>query len=444
VARAPAKPKVTLDAILEATDMAPVKLETKAWTDLTVLEAVPHGARVRKGDVLVKLDTDKLKEQITDLEQDQAAAVLALELAQYELENLQQATPLRLDAARRTHRNATEDLGYFERIGREQREKMSKFNLKSAEQRLESAREELKQLEKMYKADDLTEETEEIILKRQKFAVESAELGLESAKLSTELALKTSIPREAETLLAGKRDQDLALALAEQSLPRALTKKRYDVEKLKRDQKKAEKRLADLKRDLDLLDVRAPMDGVVYYGACEAGKWPSGAAVAKKLMPTGKLMPNEVFITVINPDNLMLRAVVPEGELAKLKTGMEGQAAPVAAPDKKLPVKLEELGYIPLPAGGFEARLSIKPDPGLRLVPGMNAKVSLGEAQKSDALLVPKEAVFTEGSESVVYVLKAGGEPEKRSVKTGEAEGNMVAITQGLSEGEKVLLKKPE
>ena len=205
VARAPAKPKVTLDAILEATDMAPVKLETKAWTDLTVLEAVPHGARVRKGDVLVKLDTDKLKEQITDLEQDQAAAVLALELAQYELENLQQATPLRLDAARRTHRNATEDLGYFERIGREQREKMSKFNLKSAEQRLESAREELRQLEKMYKADDLTEETEEIILKRQKFAVESAELGLESAKLSTELALKTSIPREAETLLAQAR-----------------------------------------------------------------------------------------------------------------------------------------------------------------------------------------------------------------------------------------------
>jgi HlyD family secretion protein len=444
VARAPAKAKVQLDAVLEATEMAPVKLEPKAWTDLTVLEAVPHGARVRKGDVLVKIDTEKLKEQINETEQDQAAAVLGLELAQFELENLEKTTPLKLEAAKRTQRNSSEDFDYFESTGRAQREKSTKFNLKGAEQRLDGAREELKQLEKMYKADDVTEDTEEIILRRQKFAVESAEYGLETSKQFADLSLKTSIPREAEALKAGRRDQELALALAEQTLPRTLAKKRYETEKLKRDQKKAEKRFADLKKDLDVLDVRAPMDGVVYYGACEAGKWPTGAAVAKKLMPTGKLTPNEVFMTVVNPEKMVLKGVVPESDLSKVKTGMEGQAAPVAAPDKKLPVKLDELGYVPAPTGGFDARLSVKPDPNLRLMPGMNCKVSLGETQKSDALLVPKEAVFAEGGQSFVYVQKSGGESEKRSVKTGEAEGSMVAVTQGLSEGEKVLLKKPE
>lgn len=364
--------------------MAPVKLETKAWTDLTVLEAVAHGARVKKGDVLVKLDTEKLREQINDLEQDQPATALGLELAQFELDNLQQVTPLRLDAARRTHRNATEDLAYFEKIGRAQREKGATFSVKSAEQRLDGAREELKQLEKMYKADDLTEETEEIVLKRQKFAVESAEYSMDISKQAADLSLKTSIPREAENLKAGKRDQDLALALSEETLPRTLVKKRYDVEKLKRDQKKSEKRLADLKKDLETIsNIRAPLDGVVYYGACEGGKWTTGAAVAKKLTPTSKLLQNEVFITVVNPDKLVLKATVQEADLGKVSTGMAGEASPVSAPDKKLPVTLDELGGVPLPAGGFEARLSVKPEAGVRLVPGMNCKVSIGEGEKS-------------------------------------------------------------
>ena len=444
VARSPAKPKVQLEAVFEAAEMIPVKIEAKAWTDLTVLEAVPHGARVKKGEVLVKIDTEKLREQISDLEQDQSTATLGLELAQFELDNLLQTTPLRLDAAKRTQRNATEDLAYFENTGRSQREKAANFNVKSAEQRLDGAKEELKQLEKMYKADDLTEETEEIILKRQKFAVESGEYALETTRQNSELSLKTSIPREAETLKAAKRDQELALALSEQTLPRNLTKKRYDVEKLKRDQKKSEKRLADLKKDLEALNVRAPTDGIVYYGACEAGKWTTGAAVAKKLIPTGKLLPNEVFMTVVNPDQLVLKAVVQESDLSKVKPGLAGEAVPVAAPDKKLSVKIEELGTVPQPIGGFEARLSVKTDPSLRLMPGMNCKVSLGEPEKSKALLVPKEAVFSEGGESCVFLLKSGGKHEQRTVKTGESEGNMIAIQQGLSEGDKVLLKRPE
>jgi HlyD family secretion protein len=389
-APAVAKPKVTLDAVFESVEMAPVKLETKAWTDLTVIEAVAHGARVKKGDVLVKLDLEKIREQISDLEQDQPASALALEVAQFELDNLQQTTPLRLDAARRGHRNATEDLSYFEKTGRAQREKAATFNLKSSEQRLDGAKEELKQLEKMYKADDLTEETEEIVLKRQKFAVESAEYFLETAKQSADLNLKTSIPREAENMKAGKRDQDLALALSEETLPRTLAKKRYDVEKLKRDAKKSEKRFADLKKDLEMISsIKAPMDGVVYYGACEGGRWTTGAAVVKKLVPTGKLMPNEVFITVVNPDKLVLKATVQEADLGKVTTGMAGEASPVSAPDKKLSATLDELGVVPLPTGGFEARLSVKPETGVRLVPGMNCKVALGEGEKSKSASKP-------------------------------------------------------
>jgi multidrug efflux pump subunit AcrA (membrane-fusion protein) len=443
ITRGSLRAKLQLDAVFQATEMQAIKLEPKAWMDLTVMEVVPHGARVKKGDVLLKLDLEKLRDQIDDIEKDQPLGALGMEQAAAELENLVQGTPQKLEAARRGARVADEELAYFDKTGREQREKNAKFTLKNAEQRLENALEELKQLEKMYKNDDLVEETEEIILKRQRFAVESAQFYLDATRLSTDRDLKTMIPREAETLKAQKRDQELALTLAEETLPKALAKKRLDVEKLKRDQKKTEKRLADLKHDLQQLTVRSPMDGVVYYGACESGKWTTGAAIAKKLMPGSKLMPIEILLTVVNPEKMVLKGIIPEAELAKFKTGMAGQAALVSAPDKKLAVTLEEIGSVPAPIGGFEATLCLAAERPATVVPGMNAKVTLSESLKQDVLLAPSDAVFTEGAQKYVFVAKPDGKSEKRFIKTGDTENKQVEILEGLAEGDKILLKAP-
>ena len=444
ITRGSIKRVLQLDAVLEASEMTPVRLEPKVWSDLTVVESVPHGTRVRAGDILVRLDIEKLRDQIADLEQDAPGAVTALELARAELANLTEATPQKLEAARRGRRNFDEDHEYFEKFGRERRIRTAGFNVKSAEQRLANAAEELKQLEQMYAADDLTEQTEEIILKRQQFEVEAAEFSLDNVRASTDRELTTAIPRETENLKAQKRDQELALALAEETLPKALARKQFEVEKLARDQKKAQKRLADLQADLAGLDVRAPADGVVMYGACEGGKWTTGPVVAKKLVRGGKLAPFEVFMTVVNPDRFQLKAVVPEGELGKARLGMTGEAVPVARPDRKLPVQLEAIDRVPLVTGGFGATLSLTPSGPADLQPGMNCKVTLSDVRGSAALLAPVAAVFGEGDQKHVFVRLDNGKSEKRAVRTGETDGKSIEVLEGLAEGDKILLQKPE
>jgi multidrug efflux pump subunit AcrA (membrane-fusion protein) len=442
--RGAVKNKGQLEAVFEAVEMMPMKLESKAWTDLTVIEAVAHGAKVKKGDALVRIETQKLEEQISELEQDRPLAALTLELAEMELENLKESTPLKLETARRARRISEEDYHYFVNTNRVQRERAAKFSIKNAEQRLDYALEELAQLEKMYKADDLTEETEEIILKRQKFAVESARFSLDATRLTSARELDVALPRELETLKSQKRDQELAFALSEESLPRNIRKKTLEVEKLRRDQMKPEKRIADLKQDLANLTVRAPMDGVVYYGACENGRWTTGAVLAKKLVPGGRLSANEVFMTVLDPDKLVIKAVVPESELSRVEPGSKGQAVPTAAADKKLIVKVEEVGLVPLPGGGFEATLSVEQEKGVHLVPGMTCKLSIDGSQKAEIVVAPKEAVFIEGKEKLVYVAGNGAAPERRIVKTGESDDKLIEILEGATEGEKILLKKPE
>jgi len=435
---------VQFDAVLEAVEMHPVCIEPKAWADLTVVEAAAHGARVRAGDALVRLDTDKLREQIADLEQDAPAAAIALEMARAELASLKEATPHRLAAARRSRRVVDEDQEYFEKEGRERRIRSAKFNVQSAEQRLANAEEELKQLRQMYEADDLTEQTEEIILKRQEFEVETAAFSLDHLRASSEREIETAIPRETENLQSQKRDQGLALALAEETLPKALTRKELEVEKLARDQKKAQKRLDDLKADLAALDVRAPADGVVMYGACEAGRWTTGPVVTKKLVRGGKLAPYEIFMTVVNPDRFQLKAVVPEADLGKTRIGMAGEAAPVALPNRKLPVKIESVDRVPLVTGGFGATLSLTPSGPRDLQPGMNCKVTLTDTSSANALVAPVQAVLGEGDEKHVFVRVADGKAEKRAVRTGESDGQNIEIVEGLAEGDTILLSKPE
>jgi multidrug efflux pump subunit AcrA (membrane-fusion protein) len=444
VTRGVIKVKAQFDAVAEAIEAEPIKFSPKSWMDLTVIEAVAHGSRVKKGDLLVKLDVDKLRDQIEDLEADRPASSLTMELAQAELENLRQTTPQKLDAAKRAKKNASDDYTYFENTGRPSREKNAKFMVKSSEQRLMGANEELKQLEKMYKADDLTEETEEIVLKRQRFAVEAAEFSLQNSREFAERELKSSLPREYETLKNAKRDQELALSLAEITVPKALTKKQLDFEKLKRDQQKAERKLNDLRYDLDMLTQRAPMDGVAYYGACENGRWTTGAMLGKKLVPGGKLMPNEIVMTIVNPERLRLRAVVSEADLGNYTANMKGEATPLSSPNNKLPVRLDDISLVPLPGGGFDATLSLTKNKSVSLLPGMTCKVAFTGIEKKVAAAVPKSAVFSDPTSKFVYVQKKDGSNEKRIVKTGESDDSLIEITEGVSEGDKVLLKKPE
>ncbi len=443
VARGALKTSIQWDAVFEAREMHPIRLAPRAWQDMTVVDALEQGATVKKGQPLVRLDLEKLREQIADIERDQPAARVAMEVAEAELRHLAESTPLRLEAARRSQRVASEEYDYFTSTLRDQREQTSRFSVKSAEERLESAKEELRQLEKMYKADDLTEDTEEIILKRQRFAVEASEFYLNNARQNMERELKVNLPRDHESLKAKKRDEDLSLALLETTLPRALEKKRQEVEKLKRDQEKAARRHEDLKHDLAMLEVKSPAGGIVYHGACDQGRWTTAAMVSRKLAPGGKLLPNEVIMTVVEPAKLQLRASVAEGDLSRIKPGMKGEAVPVSAPHLKLAAVIEEISLVPLAAGGYGATLSFKMEKGARLVPGMNCKVTFKDVPKAEALLVPKEAVVTENKQTHVLV-KSGGREEKRTVKTGESDDTMIEILEGLKAGDIVVVKKAD
>ena len=150
-----------------------------------------------------------------------------------------------------------------------------------AKDMLEYEEEELRQLEKMYKADDLGEETEAIVLKRARDSVKRAKFGLEMPKSSTTTFRKFSLPRQEERIKEAADAGRPRMEPGQDQPALALSKHRLEVEKLKIQRAQAAERLNKLIADRAAMTVKAPCDGIVYYGKCVRGKWSgSGARIA--------------------------------------------------------------------------------------------------------------------------------------------------------------------
>ncbi|HPP52249.1 MAG TPA: biotin/lipoyl-binding protein, partial [Thermoguttaceae bacterium] len=174
IAPKPLKIEVTLDGYLEPRDAQEIIFKPEAWMDWEVVSAVKHGAQVRQGDVLIQFDPKKLNEAITEAKADLRAVEIAMQLAQLEVQWAESVSPIDLALLERTQKRFAEDYDRFFKVKQPLARKEADLMLRRGQYILESEEEELRQLEKMYKADDLTEETEEFILKRQRFFVELA------------------------------------------------------------------------------------------------------------------------------------------------------------------------------------------------------------------------------------------------------------------------------
>jgi multidrug resistance efflux pump len=448
VARKPLKVDVNLEGTFEAATMAEIKLRPKSWKEFEVVSAIEHGTEVKKGDVLVTFDAEDIDKAIADRRRDQQVAKMALEAARHELTILKKATPLELKAAERTEEQAQEDLERFLEIDRPMSEKSAKFNYESSQKMLEYEQEELRQLEKMYEADDLTEDTEEIILKRQRDTVERAKFYVQLSKTQYEDALEVSLPRHEENVKERTERAELLRRRTDFALPSSL--KRTEIELARQDVQyaRSEVELARLVADRKLMTIKAPFDGLLYYGRCTRGQWSGGTSAADDLQPGGTISTGEVFMTVVQPRPVFVRATMEERHLHRLKPGMKGVVEPKGFPDLKLPAVIDRVDAVPNVASKFEVK--VKLELGVEadgLMPGMAGTVKFVPYKKRDALVAPASAVFSDELDEekrFVYLAVKDGPPRKQPVTVGEKSGDQIEILDGVDEGDEILAQRPE
>ena len=430
----------TFGATALPTETTPIRLDVKAWGDFEIEQIASHGSKVAAGDVLLKFDAEDIDKKLDDARRALAASEINLAQAELAAKTAADSTALKLDAARRAARNAKEALEYFAKTRRKAAEEGAEQGLKRAKEALENAKEELKQLQKMYDADDLTEETEEIILTRQKDAVARAEFGLRMEQLDYDRTMKVSLPREEEALVAADKSAGIDLIDAEANLPRALKLQQIALDGARIGFAREKENLAKLEADRKLFEIKAPAAGWFYYGTIEEGRWTTGEMI-KGLVVHGKAPLKRPFATFIPATaKLGLVAFVDEPTARSLAPESKGTATVGGREEADLPVTLVSASPTPGTDGRYRAQLDITWPKELTVTPGATAEVTLVSYQKADALTVPTKALTQTATGWTVEVKLADGKSEQRPVKRGRSSKDQTEILSGLEAGQVVIV----
>jgi HlyD family secretion protein len=437
--------EVELEALVvpgEAVAYAVGPLSAAPWS---VEQIVAHGSRVKKGETILRVETRELDVELGKQRVDAKMRELALAKATKELAAMELEVRADLAAAQRKAARAKEDLEYFSKVGREATRANAAQSVIAFEQRLAATQEELTQLEAMYKADDVTEDTEEIILKRQRDDLSNAQFALAQAKLKAKEVFDTVLPRQDEDYKEAVLRGDFQLAEANENLPRALEMKRHELAKARDAAAEADRQLANLEADRKAMSFTAPVDGVLYYGEFANGSW-NGAEMVKGLVRGAKLPPHRVFATLVpNASKPRLAVRLTEEQIGSLSAKSTGTAALAAQPNIVFGVAARTLSAYPDGDGRYLLELDPQVPEGLQAVAAMKAKVVMQAYQTEKALLLPKEAITRDGAGVAHVALRlANGSVEKRVVRVGHEHKGHLEILSGLEAGQVVVIGSEE
>lgn len=441
------KVEIELDGTFVAKDMEEVALRPEVWTDYEIVEIVPHGAKVHAGQTLIKFDARKINQAIDDLELEQRLSEIAIRREEEELPRLERTLELNLEEAERSEKNAREDFDRYNEIERPMAVKSANFMVKYYQSMLDYEKDELDQLVKMYKADDLTEETEEVVLKRQRNSVEFAEFNLEESKLSRDETLNVRLPRFDIQIREALERADLALERAKLASALDRSRARYELEQKKEARTKSLDRHAKMLGDRDLMEIKAPSDGVVYYGQCVSGKWSDTSSQIAKLRAKSNVAPGTVMMTIVNPRPVYVTANFDEDKLPELQVGQAAQIIPPGPSSKAIGGKVREISPVPVATGKFEINLELDEDElPAWIVAGIGAKAKVTTYDKRDTLAVPKKAVHIDEdneNQHYVWLIDSKDEPAKavrRDVEVGKRSDDEYEIVKGLKAGDAISL----
>lgn len=168
---------------------------------------------------------------------------------------------------------------------------------------------------------------------------------------------------------------------------------------------------------------------------------PTRAVVLRRdVEPGDSVQPGRVLLTLARVGETRLTVEPDERSLAFIQKGQSAQASADAFPQERFAATVETVAPSVDPdRGTVEVKLSV-PKPPDYLRPGMTVSVEIEVGRRERVLVLPSEAVRDTASEQPWVLVPEDGRAARRDVTLGLRGEDRVEVTQGLSEGELVLL----
>jgi Cu(I)/Ag(I) efflux system membrane fusion protein len=166
----------------------------------------------------------------------------------------------------------------------------------------------------------------------------------------------------------------------------------------------------------------------------------SGIVTDKKAVQGMRFMPGDPMYQVSDLSAIWVVADVFEQDIGLVKTGAKAKIKINAYPSQMFEGRVTYV-YPTLKAETRTVQVRIElSNPGLQLKPSMFAQVELEVSAREKVTTVPLSAVIDSGTRQIVLVQIGEGRYEPRDVKLGERSENVVAVLEGVREGESVVV----
>jgi len=261
--------------------------------------------------------------------------------------------------------------------------------------------------------------------------LEEKELIVEQSKYeapSEQRKVKLDVERTKRDLLQKIRNYDLKVQQEKHKIFRANDAYRREQEKLD-----------NINKLFEALNIVAPAPGIVIYSYDRMGKKIKTGASISRYSPQIAELPDL--------STMLSKTFINEVDISKIKSGQAVNVGVDAFPEKQFDgqvISVANIGQV-IPGGNskvFEVSIQIN-NYDADLKPGMTTSNIITTNTSNDVLFVPLEALFTEDEITYVY-LNRSRTIVKREVKSGGENENHGVITEGLNEGDEVLLNQPE
>jgi HlyD family secretion protein len=409
-------------------------------TDGKIIYLIDDGTRVKKGDILAKLDPLPFQKQVESLEAEvgelKAAVDAAGQMVAYEDNQVGQE----IANAEYGLNVATLELRQFEQgdgplkisMLQEERQK-AKLEL----QRYEAFYNDLLALKKegFDNKSEITAAEEKVVVLREQF--NEASTRFDSYK-------KHVFPALQESARAKKQNAVLHLEQIRQGGVHKVAKAQATLNQIASKVDAKETALKQTRAELEKTVIKAPFDGIViHYETFRDGE-------KRKPREGDSIFMGQPILYLPDISKMIVKTKVREIDLFKLSLGQKGVIRVDAYPDTVFHGDLTFIGALatsestePGQEKYFQVIFTLQQED-KRLRPGMTCRVSIISQQVKQAVTVPTQALFADADGEICYVQSGWGAYEKRKVRIGAQNEDFVEILDGLKVGEKVSLIKPE
>jgi RND family efflux transporter MFP subunit len=390
---------------IESAENIEIKSEVRSRSSsgTAILEIVPEGKVVEKGDFLVRLDDASLQKDLLRqrISVHQSKATLVKATADVEAAKI--ALQEYLSGSYRENEEQLESAEF-----------VAKENLRRAQEYLLYSK---KLAAKGY--------VSEAQLEADQFAVEKARKELDLAQ--TKLEVLRTHSRKAKV-----NDLNASILTAEARLQSAQNS--YQLEKTQE---------SEIEEQIEKCMILSPSAGEVTY----ANNTKSGSSDSVLIEEGKQVRENQTIIRLPNASLLRVRAKVNENRIEQVRPGMKCSILIDAMRDLELDGTVESVSEYPIPSASrytshikeYSTEIVINnPPSGVRT--GMTAKVTIKSEFIQNTLQVPLTAVFRNDNKSFCIVRSPDEIMEIREIQLGSHNMSMAVVIGGLSKGETVVV----